>query len=111
LHRMNAPPRTFIQFACDTNQTVSGVGDTGGNSLFAKHLLINIPEENVDVIDVFRGIVCDVYRESNLAQKPLSMNGLQGIGKVYLNKVEQRMYRMIIELSHINPHKLRSIEI
>ncbi len=96
LYEMNAIPGAFVQFACAANQTVRGVGDTGRNGLFAKHLLENIGEENVNIIDVFRGIVCDVYREGNLAQRPLSINGLSGPRQIYLNQVIQSMYRVII---------------
>ena len=93
---MNASPGVFIQFACAANQTLHGVKDTSQNSLFAKHLLRNIAEENVNAIDVFRSIVCDVYRESNLIQRPLSINGLLKSKEVYLNHVMHSMYRIII---------------
>jgi hypothetical protein len=101
-------PGVFIQFACAANQTAIGAGDTGRNCLFAKHLLNNIGEENVNIIDVFRGIVGDVYRESNLVQRPLSINGLPELTQVYLNQVMQSMYKVIIELSHSNHDSLRS---
>jgi hypothetical protein len=78
LHEMNAPPGTFIQFACAANQTVT-------NDLFTKHLLKNIAQENVDINDLFHRIADDVYRESNKRQRPLSMNGLHKHKQVYLN--------------------------
>ncbi len=97
--------------ACAANQTLRNVQEIDDYCLFAKHLLRNIDEENVEVIDIFRGIVGDVYRESNLTQRPLYINGLQDIGQVYLNEVKESMYRMIIELFYMNLHKQRSSEI
>jgi hypothetical protein len=87
LHEMHPPGRTFIQFACDANQTVSNVLETDRNSLFTKHLLNNIKKENVDVTEIFRHIADAVYRESNAKQKPFSMNGLLRHEQVYLNEV------------------------
>lgn len=86
----------FIQLACAVNQTVSVIRNTDRNCLFAKHLLNNITEENVNIIDIFRSITCDVYRESNLLQRPLSINGLQDPKQVYLRKVIRSMYRAIV---------------
>ena len=100
-------PGVFIQFACAANQTVSNVGDTERNCLFAKHLIRNITEENVNVCDVFRGIIADVYRESNLAQRPLSMNGLQDIEQVYLKKVVRSMYHSNLEVTYVCFHMKR----
>jgi hypothetical protein len=75
---MNPSSGVFIQFSCAANQAVS-------NDLFTKHLLKYIVQENVDVGDIFRDIADKVYRESNRRQKPLTMNGLQQYGQVYLN--------------------------
>ena len=91
-------PGVFIQFSCAANQTVRNIEEADDHCLFTKHLLRNIDEENVEITDIFQGIVGDVYRESNLAQKPLSINGLQDIEPVYLNEVEESTYMMIIKL-------------
>jgi hypothetical protein len=87
LHKIHPPDRTFIQFACDSDQTVNGILETDRNSLFTKHLLKNITKKNVDVTEIFRCISDDVYRESNQKQKPLSMNGLHQLREIYLNAV------------------------
>lgn len=77
---MKPPSRTFIQFACAANQTVT-------NDLFTKHLLRNIAQENVNITDIFQRIANDVYQESKNRQRPLSMNGLSRHEQVYLNEV------------------------
>ncbi|CAM4930550.1 unnamed protein product [Rotaria socialis] len=80
-------PGSFIQFACDANQTVDDSGERDRNCLFTKHLLDNIGRKNVDVADIFLDISKNVYHESNRSQKPLSMNGLDRYGRVFLNEV------------------------
>jgi hypothetical protein len=86
-------PEVFIQFACAADQTASGVGDTGRNCLFAKHLLSNITEKNVDIAEVFRRISDSVCQKSKHEQQPLSMNGLNKYNTVYLNEVTSGMYK------------------
>ncbi|CAF3536292.1 unnamed protein product [Rotaria socialis] len=80
-------PGSFIQFACVANQTVDDSGERDRNCLFTKHLLDNIGRKNVDVADIFLDISKNVYHESNRSQKPLSMNGLDRYGRVFLNEV------------------------
>lgn len=77
---MEVSDGVFVQFACDTDQTVS-------NDLFIKHLLRNIAQENLDVSDIFRCISDDVYRESNKKQRPWSKNKLPRHEPIYLNYV------------------------
>jgi hypothetical protein len=77
---MKPPSRTFIQFACAANQTVT-------NDLFTKHLLRHIAQENVNITDIFQRIANDVSQESKNKQRPLSMNGLSRHEQVYLNEV------------------------
>ena len=94
-------PGSFIQFACGTNQTADGSGEGDRNCLFTKHLLDNIARKNVDVADVFLDISNNVYRDSNHAQKPTSMNGLDRYGRVFLNEVIEpdisKLYKMLDE--------------
>ena len=78
LHEMKASDECFIQFACNANQTVT-------NDLFARHLLKNITEENMDVTDLFGHITDSVYHGSNKRQRPFSTNGLHLHKEVYLN--------------------------
>ncbi|CAF1684801.1 unnamed protein product, partial [Adineta ricciae] len=70
----------FIQFSCDKNQVAS-------NNLFTKHLLKNLAEENVQVVDIFQRIVHDVYDETHQKQRPLSINGLKQDHQIFLNYV------------------------
>ena len=71
---------TFIQYACAENVVVS-------DDLFTKHLLKNITEENVNIVDVFRGIVDDVCEARNQTQRPLCINGLKQCEDIFLNYV------------------------
>jgi hypothetical protein len=80
LNEIDPPAGAFIQFSCAVNQTVR-------NNLFAKHLLRNIAQQNVDISDVFHDIARNVYRESNKRQRPFFMNGLYQHRKVYLNEL------------------------
>ena len=87
--------KAFIQFSCAAKQTARSVVHSSCDGLFMKHLLRNIAKENVNIIDVFRTIVCDVYRESNLEQRPVFINGLPERQRICLNEVSRSMYRMI----------------
>jgi hypothetical protein len=93
LHKIDAAPGSFIQFACAANQTAN-------DDLFTKHLLKNITQENVDISDLFGRIADDVYRESNKKQQPLSMNGLHEHKQVYLNFQKSKLdNRLVIYLT------------
>jgi hypothetical protein len=93
LHKIDAPAGSFIQFACDANQTAN-------DDLFIKHLLKNIAQENVDIIDLFGRIADDVYRESNTRQRPLSMIGVHEHKQVYLNFQNSKLNnRLVIYLT------------
>ncbi|UJR12099.1 hypothetical protein I4U23_016277 [Adineta vaga] len=70
----------FIQFACAANET-------SHDNLFTKHLLKNIAQENINIVNVFQRISDDVYKESDKGQRPLSINGLGQHGEIYLNQV------------------------
>ncbi|CAF3670715.1 unnamed protein product, partial [Rotaria socialis] len=87
LSEMQPPPETFIQFACGANQASTVVLGANRNSLFTKHLLQNITEENIIISELFSRVRNAVYQESNHRQIPLSMDGLQQYKQVYLNKV------------------------
>ena len=91
---MEAASGTFIQFACDVNQTTT-------DDLFTKHLLKNITKENINVPDLFQCISKDVEQESGGKQRPLSINGLEKSKTIYLNLVKPRTYRIIIDISII----------
>ena len=70
----------FIQYAGAENTVVS-------DDLFTKHLLKNITEENVNIVDVFQRIVDGVYEASNQTQRPLYINGLKQYENIFLNYV------------------------
>ncbi|CAF1154694.1 unnamed protein product [Adineta ricciae] len=86
LHTMKSPAGTFIQFACDADQTASDGLDDDRNGLFTKHLLKHIANPNEDIVQIFQGIAADVFEESNRTQRPLSINALYRRGHVYLNE-------------------------
>ncbi|CAF0840423.1 unnamed protein product [Adineta steineri] len=86
LHTMKSPAGTFIQFACDADQTASDGLDEERNGLFTKHLLKHIANPNEDIVQIFQGIAADVFEESNRTQRPLSINALYRRGHVYLNE-------------------------
>jgi hypothetical protein len=79
---MESSPETFIQFACDVNQTA---GDR--QNLFTKHFLEKVTQVNIHIVDLFEQIRDEVVRESDGKQRPLSINGLTRHGQVYLNEV------------------------
>lgn len=84
---------TFIQFACATNQTIENVSKTKYHSLFTKHLLQNITEENITIASLFRRITDNVYQESSQTQRPFSINGLPEDWQISLNEVSPGMYK------------------
>lgn len=87
LSMMRPPPETFIQFSCGTMQTDTSQRGVVRNSLFTKHLLRHIAEENVPIGEMLQRVTDDVYRESNGKQKSLCMNGLRLHKQVYINEV------------------------
>ncbi len=87
LSEMQPRPETFIQFACGANQTSTIVSGSNRNSLFTKHLLRNITEENVPISELFQRVRDAVDQESSQRQRPLSMDGLEKYRQVCLNKV------------------------
>ncbi|CAF4795014.1 unnamed protein product [Rotaria socialis] len=87
LSEIQPPPGTFIQFACSANQTSLAVLGANRNSLYTKHLLQNITEENVPISDLFRRVRNAVHQESNQRQIPLSMDGLRQHKQASLNEV------------------------
>lgn len=84
---MRPLPETFIQYACAANQTDGIILESNHESLFTKHLLKNIIEENVPIAEMFQHVSEGVYRDSNRKQRPLSMNGLRTHCQVSLNEV------------------------
>lgn len=89
LREIQAPENTFIQFACADNETAD-------INLFTKYFSKNITEENVDMFDVFQDIEDIVRRESNGAQRPLSMYKLPTDRIFYLNQVTCGTRRLTI---------------
>lgn len=84
-HKMKALPRTFIQFACDSDHSAC-------DDLFIKHLIKNIGKQNTDIREVFQCISDKVYLESGEQQRPVSIHDLSGFGPLYLNQVDTCMY-------------------
>ncbi|UJR08049.1 hypothetical protein I4U23_012326 [Adineta vaga] len=80
LCEMKTMDGVLIQFAC-------GINEIDRNHLFSKHLLKNIKQENIHIVDLFERIAYDVSQESNRRQRPLIMNGLQQTRDIYLNYV------------------------
>ncbi|CAF1101778.1 unnamed protein product [Adineta steineri] len=105
LNEIKPPPGVFIQFGCAADQMASDNYRINDNNLYGKHLLKNIAQENVDIIDVFQRIMVDVSQESNKSQQPLSMNGLNQHQPVYLNQV----IVTVEEWDKINPNDMESV--
>ncbi len=87
LGEMSPRDGAFIQFICGANQTLTGIPAPDHKNLFTKHLLKNIDQENTDIMDVFRRIKDDVYRESNKKRRASIINGLHEHEQVHLNEV------------------------
>ena len=81
LNEINVPDGTFLQFACAANQT--SIDD-----LFFRHLSKNLPEEDVEITEMFNRISKDVNEESKGKQQPLSINGLTKNKQIYLNPLK-----------------------
>ena len=87
LCEMKPPSGTFIQFSCGASQTLKSNSENDRHSLFTKHLLMRITQENLQISNAFCSIVDTVYAESNHEQKPLSLNGLPDNWNITLNEV------------------------
>jgi hypothetical protein len=103
---MKPPPGAFIQFACVADQTAKNISETGRNSMFTKHLLGCITQENTHIADIFQHIVDDVYQESGRKQKPSFMNRLHQHQQVYLNAVASKLERSCIKYSTLVSYEL-----
>lgn len=89
---MVAPPAgTFVQFACDADQTASDGLETDRNGLFTKHLIKHIANSNEDIVQMFQGVAYDVFHESKKAQMPLQINKLLRPGRIYLKEPVERI--------------------
>ena len=87
---MEAPLGTYIAFACSPYQTASDGSYHDRNGLFAKHLLKHIGKPNKDVTHLFRTVTNGVCIESKQNQKPVRLDGLTQLGKIYLNDNNRR---------------------
>ncbi|CAF0984228.1 unnamed protein product [Adineta ricciae] len=80
LNKISPSPQTFIQFARSSD-------DHASTNLYFEHLLKNIVQENVELVDALRRVEKDVAQESNKKQQPLSMDNLDKSRSICLNPV------------------------
>ena len=80
MNKISPSPQTLIQFAGSSD-------DHASTNLYFKHLLKNIAQENVELVDALRRVEKDVAQESNKKQQPLSMDNLDKNRSICLNPV------------------------
>lgn len=83
---VTSPAGTYVQFACDVNQTASDGTERDGNGLFTKHLLEHIKNPDEDILQIFQRVQGGVLNESRSIpkQSPLGINKLTTSGRIYL---------------------------
>ncbi|UJR32717.1 hypothetical protein I4U23_020176 [Adineta vaga] len=82
LHEMEAPYNTLIQFACASNRTTT-------NNLYFKHLVKNITEPDVKLVDIFKNVREDVSEETYKTQKPFTTYEWNEDDEIYLIELIQ----------------------